>query len=456
MASVSMTVNGQAVTRDVEPRTLLVEFLRQHLDLTGTHVGCDTSQCGACVVHVDGAVGEELHHARRCRPRAAKITTIEGLAKNGELHPMQAAFREHHALQCGFCTPGMIMSAIDLLKRKPDPSEQEIREWLEGNLCRCTGYHNIVKAIQAAAGGHEELMPWPATGSALRSSARRTTASSPAAARTPTTSTGRGRSTPISSARRTPTPGSTASTRAGPRRRRACSRCSTGADVAAAKWGGLICGWMVKSRDGSDMKAGPHPILAQGKVRYVGDHVALVVAETYHQAKDAAELVEVDYDVLPACVATAHARDRGQPQVHDEIARNTVYEWELGDHAAVDQAIASAAHVTTVELVNNRLVPNAIEPRAAIGEYDRAADGFTLYTTSQNPHVARLVIAAFVGVAPEHKLRVIAPDVGGGFGSKIFIYAEECACLLRLEEARPAGQVDRGAQRELPLRRSRP
>ena len=150
MASVSMTVNGQAVTRDVESRTLLVEFLRQHLDLTGTHVGCDTSQCGACVIHVDG---ESVKSCTMLAVQAqgAQITTIEGLAKNGELHPMQAAFREHHGLQCGFCTPGMIMSAIDLVKRNPSPSETEIREWLEGNLCRCTGYHNIVKAIQAAA-----------------------------------------------------------------------------------------------------------------------------------------------------------------------------------------------------------------------------------------------------------------------------------------------------------------
>jgi carbon-monoxide dehydrogenase small subunit len=150
MASVSMTVNGQAVTREVEPRTLLVEFLRQHLDLTGTHVGCDTSQCGACVVHLNG------QSVKSCtmlavQAEGAQVTTIEGLAKDGQLHPMQAAFREHHGLQCGFCTPGMIMSAIDLVQRKPDPSEQEIREWLEGNLCRCTGYHNIVKAISAAA-----------------------------------------------------------------------------------------------------------------------------------------------------------------------------------------------------------------------------------------------------------------------------------------------------------------
>ena len=150
MASVSMTVNGQAVTREVEPRTLLVDFLRQDLGLTGTHVGCDTSQCGCCVVHVDG------RSIKACTMLAvqadgAEVTTIEGLATNGELHPMLAAFRENHGLQCGFCTPGMIMSAVDLLQSNPDPSEQEVREWLEGNLCRCTGYHNIVKSILAAA-----------------------------------------------------------------------------------------------------------------------------------------------------------------------------------------------------------------------------------------------------------------------------------------------------------------
>jgi aerobic carbon-monoxide dehydrogenase small subunit len=150
MASVSMTVNGQGVTREVEPRTLLVEFLRQHLDLTGTHVGCDTSQCGACVVHMNGRSVKSCT-VLAMQAEGAEVTTIEGLAKNGELHPMQAAFREHHGLQCGFCTPGMIMSAIDLVQRNPDPSEEEIRGWLEGNLCRCTGYHNIVKAISAAA-----------------------------------------------------------------------------------------------------------------------------------------------------------------------------------------------------------------------------------------------------------------------------------------------------------------
>ena len=148
--SVTMTVNGQSVTREVEPRTLLVQYLREHLGLTGTHIGCDTSQCGACVVHVDGRSVKSCT-ILAAQAKDAKVTTIEGLATNGSLHPMQEAFREHHALQCGFCTPGMIMSAVDLVKRNPNPSEETVRHELEGNICRCTGYHNIVKAVMAGA-----------------------------------------------------------------------------------------------------------------------------------------------------------------------------------------------------------------------------------------------------------------------------------------------------------------
>ena len=150
MAQVTIEINGKSVTGDVAPNTLLVDFLREDQRLTGTHVGCDTSQCGACVVHIDGK------SAKSCTMLAlqadgAKVTTIEGLANGDNLHPMQVAFREAHGLQCGFCTPGMIMAAVDLLQNNPDPSEAEIRSWLKGNICRCTGYHNIVKAIQIAA-----------------------------------------------------------------------------------------------------------------------------------------------------------------------------------------------------------------------------------------------------------------------------------------------------------------
>ena len=151
MAAVSMTVNGRTVSGDIEPRTLLVQFLRETLRLTGTHVGCDTSQCGACVVHLDGAATKSCTVlALQCE--GSQVLTIEGLATGDDLHPMQAAFREHHGLQCGYCTPGMIMAAVDMVHRKgPALDERTIREELEGNLCRCTGYHNIVKAVAASA-----------------------------------------------------------------------------------------------------------------------------------------------------------------------------------------------------------------------------------------------------------------------------------------------------------------
>ena len=151
MPTVSMKVNGREVSGEVEARTLLVEFLREHLGLTGTHVGCDTSQCGACTVHVDG-VSVKSCTMLAVQAEGCEVTTIEGMANpDGSLGPIQQAFQDNHGLQCGFCTPGMVMSAADLLKRNPDPSEAEIRAWLEGNLCRCTGYHNIVKSIRAAA-----------------------------------------------------------------------------------------------------------------------------------------------------------------------------------------------------------------------------------------------------------------------------------------------------------------
>jgi aerobic carbon-monoxide dehydrogenase large subunit len=196
----------------------------------------------------------------------------------------------------------------------------------------------------------------------------------------------------------------------------------TGGDMQV---GGLPCGWLIHSKDGSPMAEPPHPVLAQGKVRHIGDPVAVVIAETRAEAKDAAELIAVDYNTLPAVVSAEDALKPGAPQLHEQAKGNLCYDWHLGDKAAVDAAFAKAAHVTRIDIVNNRLVPNAMEPRAAIGEYDRATGEHTLYTTSQNPHVIRLLMGAFVLQLPEHKLRVVAPDVGGGFGSKIYHYAEE-------------------------------
>jgi carbon-monoxide dehydrogenase large subunit len=201
----------------------------------------------------------------------------------------------------------------------------------------------------------------------------------------------------------------------------------TGEDLAAAKVGGLPCGWLITGTDGQPMKEPPHPPLAQGKVRYVGDHVAIVIAESQSAARDAADLVQVDYEPLPAVVDASKATQKGAPALHDIAPDNKCYTWALGDKAAVDAAFAKAAHVTKLEFVNNRLIPNAIEPRAANATYSRADDSYTLYVASQNPHVERLLMTAFVLGLPEHKVRVVAPDVGGGFGSKIYLYAEDVA-----------------------------
>ena len=199
----------------------------------------------------------------------------------------------------------------------------------------------------------------------------------------------------------------------------------TGEQVAEDGLGSLPCGWMVHSKDGSEMKQPFHPVMAADKINYVGEPVAIVVAETYLAAKNASELVEIDYEEIDAVVGISSAQSAAD--IYPEVPGNTVYNWELGEKADTEKAIREAAHVTRISLTNNRLIPNAIEPRAAIADYNTGTQDLTLYTTSQNPGLARLILTAFVQIAPEHKLRIIAPDVGGGFGSKIFVYSEETA-----------------------------
>ena len=201
----------------------------------------------------------------------------------------------------------------------------------------------------------------------------------------------------------------------------------TGEDVAADGIGGPICGWVVPNRDGSATHEPPHPLLAQGKVRFVGDAVAVVIAESVEQAKSASELVEVDYEELPA-VAHLETSSSGA-EIHEGMAENRYFDWELGDEEETDKALKAAAKVIKLTVRNNRLIPNAMEPRCALAEYDDLADSYTLHTTSQNPHLTRLVLAAFMFQIPESKLRVVAPDVGGGFGSKIYVYIEESVCV---------------------------
>jgi aerobic carbon-monoxide dehydrogenase large subunit len=202
----------------------------------------------------------------------------------------------------------------------------------------------------------------------------------------------------------------------------------TGADLAAGKVGGLPCGWLIHSKDGAPMKEPPHPVITADKVRHVGDQVALVIAESYLEAKDAAELIEVDYDVLQAVVDVMKV-ESASPPVHDDVPNNVCYDWGHGDKAVVDAAFATAAHVTRLDFTNNRLIPNAMEPRAVNASFNKSDQSYTLYVANQNPHVERLLMCAFVLGLPESKVRVIAPDVGGGFGSKIYLYPEDVALV---------------------------
>lgn len=209
----------------------------------------------------------------------------------------------------------------------------------------------------------------------------------------------------------------------------------TGEDVKDIA--GVPCGWQVDFKNGDTMKEPPHPLLVRDKARHVGDAVAVVIAEDKETARDAADLIDVDYEELPAVVSAAEAVKDGKPLVHDDVPNNICFDWELGNpKAEVDAALESAHHITTLEFTNQRVAPNAIEPRSAIGSYESAGDHYTLYTTSQNPHLIRLLMCAFVLGIPEHKVRVVAPDVGGGFGSKIFHYTEEALmiwCSKQLE-----------------------
>ncbi|GJM31722.1 MAG: carbon monoxide dehydrogenase [Saprospiraceae bacterium] len=204
----------------------------------------------------------------------------------------------------------------------------------------------------------------------------------------------------------------------------------TGKDITAAGVNGVPCGWQINFKNGDTMKEPPHPLLTADKVRHQGDAVAIVIAETREQARDAADVVEIEYEALPATVNPKDATKSGAPLVHEDAPNNICFDWELGNpKAEVDEAMNGAHHITTLEFTNQRVIPNAIEPRSAIGHYEDATEKYTLYTTSQNPHLTRLLLCAFVLGLPEHKVRVVAPDVGGGFGSKIFHYLEEALVI---------------------------
>ncbi len=450
MPDITMKVNGRDVSGTVEGRTLLVEFLRGTLGLTGTHVGCDTGQCGACVVHVDGLA------TKACNVFAAdlagsEVTTIEAMANpDGSLGVIQAAFQTHHGLQCGFCTPGMVMVGGSAPEGEPEPdrardSRISRRQPLplyrlpqhrpghrgsRGGVVGRTGRRRIASTGSGEAGAEEDaffretIMPKDSgIGAPLkrREDVRFLTGKGrytddinrPGQAHVHflRSDVAHGRIRTLETDAAAAMPG--------------VLKVFTSEDFKDA--GSLPTAWLITSRDGSPQQEPRHPILAEDVVRHVGEAIAAVVAETLEQAEDAAEAIVVEIDDLPAVIDMKAALAADAPKVHETLSSNLCFDWGFieDNKAKVDAAFETAHHVTTLELINNRCVANPMEPRCAVAEFDAGTDEYTLFTTSQNPHVIRLMMGAFVLHIPETKLRVVAPDVGGAFGSKIYHYGEE-------------------------------
>jgi aerobic carbon-monoxide dehydrogenase large subunit len=468
---VTITVNGKQRRAEVEARKLLVHLLREEFGVTSAHVGCDTTQCGACTVRLDGRAVKSCT-VLAVQADGAAIDTIESLSKAGDTgHPLLSAFRDHHALQCGFCTPGMVMSSLELLERERHPSDERVRAWLKGNFCRCTGYQNIVDAVRATDGisaARETRTPTSSAspragagdGNAAGSDAGGGTGQPPA----PDGSRffgqpiqrreddhhlrGRGRFTDdvrpagavgvlhaallrsphaharirsVSVDRAVKMPGVVAVV--------------TGADLADSV-SPLPTNWVLPG-----MPVPVHRMLAGEVARFQGEAVAAVVADGAYTAADAVGAIEVDYEPLPAVTDPWRAAQPGAALVHPELGSaaedgNVVFRVPIyaGDYAAARER---ADVVTHQRLRNQNLIPCALEPRSVLADYDDGTGRVTVYSSTQSPHIIKRMLAEVLSF-PENRLRVVAPDVGGGFGSKLHLYPEEVlvtALAIRLRRA---------------------
>src|SRR6266571_1648489 len=441
---VTLTVNGEPRHAEVDARKLLIHFLRDDLGVTGAHVGCDTTQCGACTVHLGGRAVKSCT-VLAVQADGAAVDTVESLSQAGDgEHPLLSAFREHHALQCGFCTPGMIMSSLELLHREPHPSEESIRAWLKGNFCRCTGYQHIVDAIRAAAettavrGAAEATTSQPA-GFFGRSLTRR---------EDDRHLRGRGRFTDdVRSADAAGTlhvallrsPHAHARIRSLSVQRAlkvpGVVTVVTGADLLDTV-SPLPTNWVLPG-----MQVPVHRVLADRVVRFQGEGIAAVVAVDAYTAADAADAIDVSYEPLPAVTDPWQAAQPSAPLVHPGMAgasedSNIVFRAPIyaGDYAAARER---ADVVTRQRLRNQNLIPGALEPRSVLAEYDDSAGTVTVHSSTQSPHIIKRMLAEVLSF-PEERLRVVAPDVGGGFGSKLHLYPEEVlvtALAIRLRRA---------------------
>ena len=479
---VTMTVNGEEVTRDIEPRTLLVHHLRDNLRLTGTHWGCDTSNCGTCVVWVDN------EPVKSCTVLAAMagghdVRTVEGLEVDGELDPVQEGFMQCHGLQCGFCTPGMMMTARALLDRNPDPTNDEIREAISGQICRCTGYATIVRSIQwAAAKGRDRPHPLSGSRHSPPPEAHHDDHRGPAgthecgadARTTISTTTSRAASVGCSARRilascaagqilrrhrtaRHAAPGhppladgarpDRQHRQVGGRGAPGVKAVITGADLAAQN-----LAWMPTLSN--DVQA----VLATDKVRFQHQEVAFVVAEDRYSARDALELIDVEYEWIDPVIDVRKALAPDAPVIRDDLegkTNNHCFDWEAGDKDATEAVFADAEVVVSEDIVYPRVHPRPWRRVAAwpTSSVCRASSRCGARPRHRTP-IAR--VYALVAGLPEHKIRIIAPDIGGGFGNKVPIYPGYVLRHRRLAGDRQAGEVDGGPHRESREHRFRP
>jgi aerobic carbon-monoxide dehydrogenase large subunit len=472
---VNLTVNGEQRRAEVEARRRLVHLLRQDLGVTGVHVGCDTTQCGACTVHLNGRAVKACT-VLAVQADGATVDTLASLSRTGDTeHPLLAAFREHHALQCGFCTPGMIMSSLELLQREPHPTEERIRAWLKGNFCRCTGYQHIVDAVRAT--GETSAV-------GVEDQAVTSVASPPSS---PGAAPGEGAATDNVGARAFPSPAAHDARSFGrslPRREddhhlrgrglftddvpstdaagvlhvallRSPHAHSRIRSVSVDRAGGLS--GVVAVVTGADlldsvsplptnwvlpgMHVPVHRVLADQVVRFHGEAIAAVVAVDAAAAADAVQAIEVGYEPLAAVTDPWQAAQPDAPLVHPELtdaaeSHNILFRLPAyaGDYAAAQQA---ADVVVRQRLRNQNLIPCALEPRSVLADYDDRSSTVTVYSSTQSPHTIKRMLAEVLSF-PEDRLRVVAPDVGGGFGAKLHLYPEEVlvtALAIRLRRA---------------------
>jgi carbon-monoxide dehydrogenase large subunit len=469
---VALTVNGERRQAEVEAWRRLVQLLREDLGVTGVHVGCDTTQCGACTVHLDGRVVKSCT-VLAVQADGAAVDTLESLSKAGEVpHPLLAAFGAHHALQCGFCTPGMIMSALELLQREPQPSEERIRAWLKGNFCRCTGYQHIIDAIGAAAqasvaGDQDQTVTSPPSSPDAVTKERAATSTAvagapPSPATQPSRVLGRplprreddhhlrGRGQFTDDVRPTDATGvlhvallrspyaharirSVSVDRA--RMLPGVVAVITGEDLVEGV-SPLPTNWVLPG-----MEVPVHRVLADQVVRFHGEAIAVVVAVDAHTAADAAQAIDVGYEPLPAVTDPWRAAQPDAPLVHagvDGAAEHGNILFRLPTRAGNYATARQAADVVVGQrLRNQNLIPGALEPRSVLADYDDRTGTVTVHSSTQSPHTIKRMLAEVLSF-PEDRLRVVAPDVGGGFGSKLHLYPEEVlvtALAIRLRRA---------------------